>query len=252
MRRFFDSADAQNDKKEKVPRCRGTFGSDVVHGVDRGTVIEDGEVQVGTGASAGGAHVADELALLDGIALVHHGAGHVGIQAGVAVTVVDGDIVAVGAAVGIDGDLAAAGGVDGSALVIGQVHAVVELILTGGGVDAVAVGRGQLDPGAGSAPALAGDEAAAAGVIGAAVVAGATGIAGTAVVTAGVAGLLVGLLLLLLFPEREQVAKPDAPNAGAGDGSFSEQATASKIKDNDPCPCGSGKKYKKCCKLKEN
>lgn len=52
-------------------------------------------------------------------------------------------------------------------------------------------------------------------------------------------------------PEREQVAKPDAPNAGAGDGSFSEQATASKIKDNDPCPCGSGKKYKKCCKLKE-
>ncbi len=53
-------------------------------------------------------------------------------------------------------------------------------------------------------------------------------------------------------PEREQVAKPDAPNAGAGDGSFSEQATSSKIKDNDPCPCGSGKKYKKCCKLKEN
>ncbi len=53
-------------------------------------------------------------------------------------------------------------------------------------------------------------------------------------------------------PEREQVAKPDAPNAGAGDGSFSEQATAKKIKDNDPCPCGSGKKYKKCCKLKEN
>ncbi len=52
-------------------------------------------------------------------------------------------------------------------------------------------------------------------------------------------------------PEREQVAKPDAPNAGAGDGSFGEQAVANKIKDNDPCPCGSGKKYKKCCKLKE-
>ena len=47
-------------------------------------------------------------------------------------------------------------------------------------------------------------------------------------------------------PEREQVAKPDAPNAGAGDGSFSEQATSSKIKDNDPCPCGSGKKFKNC------
>ncbi|MBP3380622.1 MAG: preprotein translocase subunit SecA [Ruminococcus sp.] len=52
-------------------------------------------------------------------------------------------------------------------------------------------------------------------------------------------------------PEREQVAKPDAPNAGAGDGSFAPQATAKKIGDNDPCPCGSGKKYKKCCKLKE-
>ena len=54
-------------------------------------------------------------------------------------------------------------------------------------------------------------------------------------------------------PEREQVAKPDAPNAGAGDGSFSEPAKAKhKVGDNDPCPCGSGKKYKKCCKNKDN
>ncbi|MBR1591784.1 MAG: preprotein translocase subunit SecA [Ruminococcus sp.] len=53
-------------------------------------------------------------------------------------------------------------------------------------------------------------------------------------------------------PQREQVAKPDAPNAGAGDGSFSEEIRTKKIGDNDPCPCGSGKKYKKCCKLKEN
>ncbi|MBQ9807836.1 MAG: preprotein translocase subunit SecA, partial [Ruminococcus sp.] len=53
-------------------------------------------------------------------------------------------------------------------------------------------------------------------------------------------------------PEREQVAKPDAPNAGAGDGSFSEPVRAKKIGDNDPCPCGSGKKYKKCCKNKDN
>jgi len=53
-------------------------------------------------------------------------------------------------------------------------------------------------------------------------------------------------------PEREQVAKPDAPNAGAGDGSFSESAkSARKVGDNDPCPCGSGKKYKKCCKYKD-
>ena len=53
-------------------------------------------------------------------------------------------------------------------------------------------------------------------------------------------------------PQREQVAKPDAPNAGAGDGSFSNTAKSDKIGDNDPCPCGSGKKYKKCCKGKDN
>ena len=53
-------------------------------------------------------------------------------------------------------------------------------------------------------------------------------------------------------PEREQVAQPDAPNAGAGDGSFSEEPVrVKKIGDNDPCPCGSGKKYKKCCKAKD-
>ena len=53
-------------------------------------------------------------------------------------------------------------------------------------------------------------------------------------------------------PQREQVAKPDAPNAGSGDGSFSGSAKSDKIGDNDPCPCGSGKKYKKCCKNKDN
>ena len=53
-------------------------------------------------------------------------------------------------------------------------------------------------------------------------------------------------------PQREQVAKPDAPNAGAGDGSFSNTTKSDKTGDNDPCPCGSGKKYKKCCKGKDN
>ncbi len=49
-------------------------------------------------------------------------------------------------------------------------------------------------------------------------------------------------------PEREQVAKPDAPNAGAGDGSFRQQAVSKKkVGPNEPCPCGSGKKYKNCC-----
>lgn len=49
------------------------------------------------------------------------------------------------------------------------------------------------------------------------------------------------------MPQREQVQKPDAPNAGSGDGSFSEERRSEKVKPNDPCPCGSGKKYKKCC-----
>ena len=49
-----------------------------------------------------------------------------------------------------------------------------------------------------------------------------------------------------VVPEREQVQKPDAPNAGAGDGSFSEERKSNKVGDNDPCPCGSGKKYKNC------
>jgi len=45
--------------------------------------------------------------------------------------------------------------------------------------------------------------------------------------------------------KREQVAKPDAPNAG------STRVAKDKPEDNDLCPCGSGLKYKKCCALKE-
>ena len=54
------------------------------------------------------------------------------------------------------------------------------------------------------------------------------------------------------IPEREQVAQPDAPNAGAGDGSFTKQGTSKKkVGPNEPCPCGSGKKYKFCCGMKK-
>ncbi|MBP0989271.1 MAG: preprotein translocase subunit SecA, partial [Oscillospiraceae bacterium] len=39
-------------------------------------------------------------------------------------------------------------------------------------------------------------------------------------------------------PEREQFAKPDAPNSGAGVGSFTSQATSQKkARPNDQCPC---------------
>ena len=45
-------------------------------------------------------------------------------------------------------------------------------------------------------------------------------------------------------PQREQVMKPDAPNAGAQP---PYKNKGEKIGRNDPCPCGSGKKYKNCC-----
>ncbi|MGN0620442.1 MAG: preprotein translocase subunit SecA [Porcipelethomonas sp.] len=48
-----------------------------------------------------------------------------------------------------------------------------------------------------------------------------------------------------VVPQREQVAKPDAPNAG------SIRVSKKKPGDNDLCPCGSGKKYKKCCGMNE-
>ena len=49
-------------------------------------------------------------------------------------------------------------------------------------------------------------------------------------------------------PQREQVAKPDPPNAG----SITMTSSKKKPGDNDPCPCGSEKKYKKCCGMKQN
>ena len=45
-------------------------------------------------------------------------------------------------------------------------------------------------------------------------------------------------------PQREQVMKPDAPNAGA---QTPYKNKGEKIGRNDPCPCGSGKKFKNCC-----
>lgn len=50
-------------------------------------------------------------------------------------------------------------------------------------------------------------------------------------------------------PKREQVLKADT-SAKSSDGSVSATRSVKKVGDNDPCPCGSGKKYKKCCKLK--
>ena len=51
--------------------------------------------------------------------------------------------------------------------------------------------------------------------------------------------------------KREQVAKPVE---FSGDGTLSTNRTVvkkKKVGPNDPCPCGSGKKYKKCCRMKD-
>ena len=53
--------------------------------------------------------------------------------------------------------------------------------------------------------------------------------------------------------KREQIAKPTMATHGEQDRAVRRQPIRrEKIGDNDPCPCGSGKKYKKCCKMKEN
>ncbi len=52
--------------------------------------------------------------------------------------------------------------------------------------------------------------------------------------------------------KREQVAKVTSTTSGDGSDKKRPVKKGEKIKPNDPCPCGSGKKYKKCCMLKEN
>ncbi|MBR5534323.1 MAG: SEC-C domain-containing protein, partial [Ruminiclostridium sp.] len=52
--------------------------------------------------------------------------------------------------------------------------------------------------------------------------------------------------------QRERVAKVTGTSGGS-DGTVKKSPVrkAVKVGPNDPCPCGSGKKYKKCCYLKE-
>ena len=52
--------------------------------------------------------------------------------------------------------------------------------------------------------------------------------------------------------KRKAVAKITATSSG-GDGTVKKAPVVKKkeVGPNEPCPCGSGKKYKKCCGLKE-
>jgi preprotein translocase subunit SecA len=59
------------------------------------------------------------------------------------------------------------------------------------------------------------------------------------------------------MPSVAEAQAAEAPSNGqqeaAGDGPRqpSQPVRVQKVGRNDPCPCGSGKKYKKCCMLKE-
>ncbi|MBQ1389970.1 MAG: preprotein translocase subunit SecA [Clostridia bacterium] len=51
--------------------------------------------------------------------------------------------------------------------------------------------------------------------------------------------------------KREQLAKPTWVSSNSSEAPQPKKVTK-KVGRNDPCPCGSGKKYKKCCGMKEN
>ena len=142
-----------------MPHHCGTFDSDVVHGVDRGTVIEDGEVQVGTVTSAAGSHVTDELSLRYILSLGHDIMCHMRIKTGVTVSMIDGHIFTICFAVSRYRNYTTPGCINRSSHRICQVHTVMEFPLPRDGVSSISIGGSQLSPGAGSAPALARDKA---------------------------------------------------------------------------------------------
>ena len=85
--------------------------------------------------------------------LLHHEADHVGIQGGRALSVIDANMVAIGAGGSHLKHAALPGGVNGGTLVVGQIHTVMEVSrLPGDGVDPPPKGRGQLDVLAGGKP----------------------------------------------------------------------------------------------------
>ena len=50
---------------------------------------------------------------------------------------------------------------------------------------------------------------------------------------------------------RGAILEAPAPRQPARPQAAPRTATGEKLGRNDPCPCGSGKKYKKCCYLKQ-
>ena len=100
-------------------------------------------MQVGTGGVTGGAYIADDLTALYIVTDADSIMGHVAIEGGKTVQMVDDNIITIGIVICSGGHGATLGGVDGGTLSGGKVYAVVEGVVAGDGVDAVAVGTGE-------------------------------------------------------------------------------------------------------------
>src|SRR5699024_7643694 len=114
--------------------------ADVVHGVDRAAVDMDLKVQMGASGPAGGANIADDLALGD---IVAHGdgvVGHMAVDAAIAGAMAERHIVAVGIAVGGGGYRTGGNGVNRRTLRGRQVNAAVEPTVAPNGMDPPAIG----------------------------------------------------------------------------------------------------------------
>ena len=139
-----------------IVRQPARFRLEVTCRVHSTAIVVNGVMQMRTGGPTSGTHVANHLALGNILAGADNVVSHMCVQRGVAITMVNGNIVAISTAVCSGGNGSAAGSVNGSTLGVGQVNAIVEAVLAGDGVDSPAIGRGQADVGAGGDPALAG------------------------------------------------------------------------------------------------
>ena len=66
--------------------------ADVIHGVNVSAVMDNAEMQVRTGGTTGGSHITDDLASLHLLTQLHSVMGHVHVGAGIAVTMINGNI----------------------------------------------------------------------------------------------------------------------------------------------------------------
>ena len=135
--------------QNKFPQSRcwdcGTESDfNVIRRIHIAAVFADTKMQMGSGRCTCGTTVANYLALLDLLALFDDIVGHVHVNGLVAVTMVNDHIVTAAAVVGSRGHLTGTGSPDLGALRSSQVHTVVELLLAGDRMDAIAVGAGEL------------------------------------------------------------------------------------------------------------